>query len=526
MRKALYREYRPLAFNGDFGVVGQEHITSVLAWQCKNNRTSHAYLFCGSRGTGKTTCAKILAKAVNCLSPRDGNPCNECPRCRAANDGTSLLVYEMDAASNTGVDYVREIREEIVFSPATEGVKVYIIDEVHMLSEGAFNALLKTLEEPPSGVMFILATTEARKIPSTILSRCQRFDFRRISNDIIVERLELISEREGIKLEREAAELIAKIAQGGMRDAISMLEHCAKDGSEVSAESVKDAVGVFGREIVISMVAAIAEKNAARVLSIISDVYYSSKDIAVFIYDIIEFYRDMTVCKGLSIKALDSESRAYFDLTTGEFEEVKKYASFFTYEKLLYHYKLLSDAYTEINRAESKRLSAEMVLLRMASDRSDMSVEALVARVAELERMVVKSGGVNTSYIEGEKNDAQSREKSVAEHKAHSSEDTEKNSPTEQKLHITRAVWNALIDKFSEIDPPSAPFVKKGKPVNEGSVLVIEVPSFFIDILKRANAENTLTNILKNEDIRYTKVELRGVSEVTNSPITFIDELL
>ena len=238
--QALYRKWRPQTFED---VYGQEHITSVLKYETQHNAFSHAYLFCGSRGTGKTTCAKILSRAVNCESPKDGSPCGECPSCRAILDATTTDVIEMDAASNNGVDNIRDIRDEVVYAPSVLKYRVYIIDEVHMLSASAFNALLKTLEEPPAHVVFILATTELNKLPATIISRCQRFDFRRISVPTLTERIELIAKEENIELDHEAAILIAKQAQGGMRDAISLLELCAGSRKRISVDLVNESVG-------------------------------------------------------------------------------------------------------------------------------------------------------------------------------------------------------------------------------------------------------------------------------------------
>ncbi|MBQ2307946.1 MAG: DNA polymerase III subunit gamma/tau, partial [Clostridia bacterium] len=224
MHQALYRKWRPQTFDD---VCGQEHVTSILKYETENNKFSHAYLFCGSRGTGKTTCAKILAKAVNCEASVNGSPCNKCASCLAIDAGTATDVLEMDAASNNGVDNIRDIRDEVVYTPSALKYRVYIVDEVHMLSGSAFNALLKTLEEPPSHAVFILATTELHKLPSTIVSRCQRYDFRRIATDTLVKRLSHIADSEGISYDSDALRIIAKMAQGGMRDAISLLELCA-----------------------------------------------------------------------------------------------------------------------------------------------------------------------------------------------------------------------------------------------------------------------------------------------------------
>mgnify|MGYP002707411851 CR=1 FL=1 len=251
---ALYRKWRPVNFDD---VCGQDAVTDVLKYEVKNGKISHAYLFCGSRGTGKTSCARILAKAVNCLHPVNGNPCNECEACRSIDAGTALDVIEMDAASNNGVDNVRDMKDEIAFTPAILRYRVYIIDEVHMMSGAAFNALLKTLEEPPAYVVFILATTEFNKLPTTIVSRCQRFDFRRMTSDVIIARLMKIASAEGIELTEDGARVIARAAQGGMRDAVSLLELCAGKHTLIDEKFVAENLGIGSRDSVYSLISAV-----------------------------------------------------------------------------------------------------------------------------------------------------------------------------------------------------------------------------------------------------------------------------
>jgi DNA polymerase-3 subunit gamma/tau len=273
MYKALYRKWRPRDFDD---VCGQDSITDILKYEVANNKTSHAYLFCGSRGTGKTSCAKILAKAINCEKPENGNPCNKCEACLSVEAGTATDIIEMDAASNTGVDNVRDIKEEIVFTPSFLKYRVYIIDEVHMMSGGAFNALLKTLEEPPAHAVFILATTELHKLPSTIVSRCQRFDFRRMSTDVIVDRLMYVSEKEGIDLDKSGARAIAKTAQGGMRDALSLLELCAGMKEKIDDALAVRILGVGNRKNVENLVRAISAKEYSTIYKIVSETVLSN----------------------------------------------------------------------------------------------------------------------------------------------------------------------------------------------------------------------------------------------------------
>ena len=260
MYQALYRKWRPSFFDD---VVGQEHITSILKSEVENGKLSHAYLFCGPRGTGKTTCAKIIAKAANCLSPVNGNPCGKCEACLSIDAGTATDVVEMDAASNNGVDNIRELRDGVVYTPAELRFRVYIIDEVHMLSVAAFNALLKTLEEPPAHVIFILATTELHKIPATVLSRCQRFDFHRVSMDSIIDRLKTVCKGENISADLGSLELIARLSQGGMRDSLNMLEYCAGDGETITEEKAERLLGAASRTLLAKLTDAAAYGNTS-----------------------------------------------------------------------------------------------------------------------------------------------------------------------------------------------------------------------------------------------------------------------
>lgn len=377
MHLALYRKWRPRVFAD---VYGQDHVTSVLRREVATGKISHAYLFCGSRGTGKTSCAKILAKAVNCESPVEGEPCGVCSSCRLIDDGSATDVLELDAASNNGVENVRDIRDEVIYTPAVLRRRVYIIDEVHMLSVAAFNALLKTLEEPPEHVVFILATTEPQKLPATIVSRCQRFDFRRIDTESIVRRLNEIAAAEGIALDSEAATLIARLSQGGMRDAVSTLELCAGDGSPVTEEKVRAVTGAADRGLLLSAVQAVLEHDTEAIFAVIDRVYASSVDITVFWGDLVGLYRDLLVIKSTK------NPRAYLDLTESELEETAALAKRFSGEALSVQSELADEALVRMTRAGSqKRLIAELSLVRMANPRLGGDVGALAERVAELE---------------------------------------------------------------------------------------------------------------------------------------------
>ena len=388
MHQALYRKWRPRTF-GD--VCGQEHVTSVLRHEVMTKTTSHAYLFCGSRGTGKTTCAKILARAVSCENPQNGDPCGECASCKAAQSQSCIDIVEMDAASNNGVDDIRSIRDEVEYLPAELKYKVYIIDEVHMLTPSAFNALLKTLEEPPPHVIFILATTELNKIPATILSRCQRFDFRRISSDVIASRLETIAAAENIQLDHEAPFMIAHRAEGGMRDAISLLELCAGEARPIDEELVEEVAGTGGRDAVIRLCEGVASRDYDAIFAEIDKIYRSSRDLTVFWQDVISFWRDMLVVKTTRGGA------EYLDLTERQYNELARVAERFSTETIIYHAKLLDSTLESLRRASSsKRVIAEMTLVRMCDERFSPTNEAVLSRIAALESKI-KSGALSAS---------------------------------------------------------------------------------------------------------------------------------
>ena len=381
MHQALYRKWRPPHFDE---VYGQDHITSILKYQCATGKFSHAYLFCGSRGTGKTTCAKILAKAVNCLNPTSAGPCGECAACRSIDSGAATDVLEMDAASNNGVDDIRDIRDEVIYSPSELKYRVYIIDEVHMLSTSAFNALLKTLEEPPEHVVFILATTELQKLPATIISRCQRFDFRRISTDDLCARLYKIAREEEIDLSEEAARLIARQAQGGMRDAVSLLELCAGARLPITPELVTRTIGTTGREGTCRVVNAIAEKNFDILFAIVDEMVSASRDPAVFWQELIGYYRDMLVTKTVK------DPSKYLDLTDSEREALVAVSGRFTKEALLFHIGLLEDALFAMQKSYAvKRTVCEITLVRLCDPALDTSTESILTRLSRVEEQLV-----------------------------------------------------------------------------------------------------------------------------------------
>ena len=380
--RALYRKWRPRTFDD---VCGQDGITDILKYEVANRKLSHAYLFCGSRGTGKTSCAKILAKAVNCLNLQNGNPCNECEACRSIDSGIATDVIEMDAASNNGISDVRDIQDDIAFTPAELKYRVYIIDEVHMMSSSAFNALLKTLEEPPSYVIFILATTEYNKLPTTIVSRCQRFDFKRISVDIIVNHLKRVSEAEGVEITDDAARVIARVSRGGMRDAISLFELCAGARKKIDEGLVFETVGSGNRDDAYGIIEAIVKADFSTVYGIVNEMVMRSGDVSVFWQEIIDSYRDIMIVKN------SDKAKKYLDLTEAEYETLSRIASKFTMSRLSYHVSILESAMADMQRAfNSKRSIAEIALTRMCDPRLDNTPEALSLRIEELEKEIAR----------------------------------------------------------------------------------------------------------------------------------------
>ena len=387
MYQVLYRKYRPRVFSD---VVGQEHITSTLSKEIETGKISHAYLFTGSRGTGKTTCAKILSKAVNCLNPVDGNPCNQCEICKGLDSGAILDVVEIDAASNNGVENIRDIRDEINFTPASCKYRVYIIDEVHMLSIGAFNALLKTLEEPPAHVKFILATTEVHKLPVTIVSRCQRFDFKRVSPEAMKQRMEFIADCEGFTTDDEALSLIARIADGGMRDALSLLDQCTGHGKHISADIVCDVAGMTGKDHLFAIGDAVALTNAGKALEIINDLHANSCDMERLCSDLINHFRNLMI-----VKTVKSASEILV-CTADELEQYKTQSGKFTLENILYCISLLQDSMANIKRGVNRRIEMEMVIIKLATPNLTTDNEALLRRISDLE-VKIRTGAISVT---------------------------------------------------------------------------------------------------------------------------------
>ncbi len=382
MYQALYRKYRPLCFDD---VIGQEHIVETLKNQILENKISHAYLFTGTRGTGKTTCAKILARAVNCNNTVGGDPCNECLVCKGILNGSILDVYEIDAASNNGVDNIRELREDVMFTPASSKYKVYIIDEVHMLSNAAFNALLKTLEEPPSHIIFVFATTEIHKVPQTILSRCQRFDFKRINSDDIKKRLLYIAEKENIVLDDGAADLISRLADGAMRDALSILDRCLSGSQEITISTVEQTVGLCPYEQILDALDAIARDDTDKILKFYSECRKNSKDAASLFSELCSYYRDMIIIK------ISKQPKELLNFDNNKLDMLSLVAQKYTLEKIIRCVNILQAGITDIAKYKDKHIMAEMALIKLTNSKLGADYDDLSARISKLELLGVSA---------------------------------------------------------------------------------------------------------------------------------------
>ena len=383
MYQALYRKWRPRTFDD---VVGQDHITETLKQQVAGDRLSHAYLFTGTRGTGKTTCAKILARAVNCQQPENGNPCNKCPACLGIENGSILDVLELDAASNNGVDQVRALRDEAVYTPAAVRKRVYIVDEVHMLSTPAFNALLKILEEPPAHLMFILATTELHKVPATIRSRCQQFAFKRILPGQIAQRLGYVAQEEGIDLTADGAALLARLADGGLRDALSLLDQCSGGWAKVDEKEILDVLGLAGNLETAALMDQIARRDTAAALDTLARLYAGGKDVASVLGELSALARDLLLRK--------TAPQGGASLLTGGYDEgtMRALGEQFTAQRLLQMLTVLQSALADLPRSGNRRTDTELCLIRLCDESLDQSLAGLAARVARLEERLTQGG--------------------------------------------------------------------------------------------------------------------------------------
>ena len=400
---ALYRKFRPDEFED---VKGQDAIVKTLKNQIKSDRIGHAYLFCGTRGTGKTTVAKIFAKAVNCEHPADGSPCGECPACRSIAGGTSMNVIEIDAASNNGVDNIREIREEVAYRPTEGRYKVYIIDEVHMLSIGAFNALLKTLEEPPEYVIFILATTEANKIPVTILSRCQRYDFKRISIDTIAGRLSELIEKEQWDVEEKAVRYLARAADGSMRDALSLLDQCAAFyiGETLTYDHVLEVLGAVDTEVFSRLLRRLLDMDVEKVIETVEELVMQGRDISQLAADFTWYLRNLLLVNS------SEEMEDVLDISTENLARLKEEAKMVDMDTLLHYIRVFSDLAGQLRYAVQKRVLLEVALIKLCRPAMETRQDALLDRIRALEKRLEEGLPVQAVPSRAEKGNVDSPE--------------------------------------------------------------------------------------------------------------------
>lgn len=510
MYQALYRKYRPQTFDD---VVGQASITQTLKNQLVSQRLSHAYLFTGTRGTGKTTCAKILAKAVNCLEPIDGNPCNHCAACRSIDSGACMDVLEIDAASNNGVDHVRALRDEAIYSPSEVKKRVYIIDEVHMLSISAFNALLKIIEEPPAHLLFILATTELHKVPVTILSRCQRFSFRRILPEDIVGRLNEVAHREHLELLPEAAAFLARLADGGMRDALSLLDQCASAvNGPISTQEVCRVLGLAGTRMSAELLKAVAEHNTAAALSIFNRQYAEGKDLSAMLDELCAVCRDL-----LMLRTAPKSVSMISGICTEE--ELDDLLPRFGAGELLRMTRVLRDAAAGFSTSANRRIDAELCIIRLCEPEAATDAEALNARISRLENHLASGHFVSA---EAKPTEPQEETPPWDDDDAPPAREADENvpPPPQPTPSAPAGFWPSLVEKLrATLKPPAVAMfvVSENAPVMgvlQGDGLILECrDDFTVKIIQLPNVLQTVGDCAAALLGRSVKVAVRKIGE-------------
>ncbi len=493
---ALYREWRPRTFND---VVGQEHITTTLKNQILNNRIAHAYLFCGTRGTGKTSTAKVFAKALNCLDLKDGEPCNECEMCKKINEGLAIDVTELDAASNNGVDKIRDIIDDVKYPPQEARYKVYIMDEVHMLSAGAVNAFLKTLEEPPNNVIFILATTDPQKLPITILSRCQRFDFKRINNSEITARLRKIVNEQNVLADEKSLNLIARVSDGAMRDSLSILDQAISMGNgNVDYCTVISMLGLVTNEHLFKLANAVIQRSVEKGIEIIEEVIYSGKDIYLFIKDLIAHYRNLLMVK------VTNNPEEVLDMSEENIALIKEQGARLRAEEIMRCIRILQEAENNAKLSKQARLYCELAVIKMCKIEYDTSSEVILTRLNKLEESL-RNGSIKVSTaskeIEKINNsktvNIETNKNIVKEEIVDSSEvNIEVNSDSKVTINDIKKSWKDIIERFkARREMIISSLIMIGKPVDcSNGIVTIE----FDD--QNEFAKNRLSEA-KNRDI-------------------------
>lgn len=506
MYQVLYRKWRPQAFSD---VYGQPMITTALKNELRTGRIAHAYLFTGSRGTGKTSCAKILAKAVNCLDQQDGDPCNQCDSCRGIDDGAILDVVEIDAASNNGVDNIRDLREEVNFTPAVVKYRVYIIDEVHMLSAGAFNALLKTLEEPPAHVIFVLATTEVHKLPATILSRCQRFDFRRIAPEDIAARIQYVAGQEEFSVTDDAAMLIARLADGGMRDALSLLDQCVSRTHEITADTVTDAAGLAGRDYLFEFSAAVRAGDGGAALALVGRLHEASRDMERLCAELIEFYRNLMIIKSVP------EPTGLIVAPSAELEQMRSEAANYELPVLLHCIDTLQHALEGLRAGSSRRVAMEMTMLRLCTPELDSGYESLLRRIHALEN-AVKSGRLPDAVAQQPRQEAathtERNEINRVSQPAAAPTTTPAAAP-EQHVSIEETEftgWNDVVEALSTSCPPLFGVLQGSTAVFRGDYVLIDTDNeMFKSLVTRDGNKAILVDAIRGVTGRTCRIGIK-----------------
>ena len=512
MHQAFYRKYRPQIFAD---VVGRDTVTTVLRGQVKSGKVSHAYLFCGMRGSGKTTCAKILAKAVNCLHPVDGDPCGQCENCRAIESGLTLDIVEMDAASNNGVNDVRDMIEQVTYTPAELKMRVYIIDEVHMLSNAAFNALLKTLEEPPAHVMFILATTELHKLPATIVSRCQRFDFEKLEMSDIVSRLRYVADCEHIECDDDALYVMAKEASGALRDALGYLELCAASGLKLDEKTVSHLLGTSRYDTLISIADAASSKDYGRTFEALQEAYSQVNDVSVMWFGLISVYRDMLVIK-------TTGSYSYVSATPSQAKRLSAIIGRFSREKLISAIKIMNDALYIMQRIPvQKQMIADLAMLKICDERLDASYESLQSRVAALE------DGVSLgAFRKPERIPEAPETPKPAEEQAKPQAETPKPAQTEAKTMKIFRGFADVVSKMKEKDRSCSAYMAAAKAYecSDGTLRILFDNTFALSL---AEASKDLIDVtVMSVTDKYTSRTIKLEPAKTESDFVLIDEVI
>ncbi|MBD5548050.1 MAG: DNA polymerase III subunit gamma/tau [Lachnospiraceae bacterium] len=506
---ALYRKFRPATFED---VKGQDHIVTTLKNQIKAERTSHAYLFCGTRGTGKTTIAKIFAKAVNCENRTDGSPCGECAICKAIAAGASMNVIEIDAASNNGVDSIREIVDEVAYSPAEGRYKVYIIDEVHMLSIGAFNALLKTLEEPPSYVIFILATTEVHKIPITIMSRCQRYDFKRITIDTISERIRELMEQEQVQIEDKAIRYIAKVADGSMRDALSLLDQCIAFhfGQELTYDKVLDVLGAVDTEVFSRLLRIVLKGDVPDAIVLLEEIVMQGRELTQFISDFTWYLRNL-----LLIKTADGIEDV-IDVSTENLARLKEEAKMAENDVIMRYIRVLSELSGQIRYASQKRILVEMTLIKLCRPSMETDPSSLVDRIRQLEEKI--ENGIPTVVSPG--TGVRSDGEGTAALQPLVRAELPKAIPADVKQTVEK--WSAIVGESSM---PMKAYLKSAYPslAGDGSLLVVVSDGLPSDYFREAQHREELERIVCDFAGKEIKVTVQSAEQGRNPEELFPD---